>query len=247
MARLRLGRSYWLAEFDGHSPRFPSFRGTHHADVAIVGGGITGCAAALLFSRAGASVILVDAARIGRGSTAASTALLMQEPDTDYVDLMKRYGRGVTTRIWRCCRGAVSSMRDMLEDLDVPAVHTLPSVYLTRDPDGVAKLRREASARARAGLPVRFMEGEPLRALVGFDAPGGIVTPGNAHVDPYRACLAFAHAAAHSGAELFERSPLRRIRACRNGVSRRHTALSCTCAGRGCGTSRLLQRSRPGC
>src|ERR1051325_2095016 len=83
MPRLRLGRSYWLDAHPTRAPSFAALRSDRVADVAVVGGGVTGCSAALLFARAGARVVLVDAHRIGRGSTAASTALLMQEPDTD--------------------------------------------------------------------------------------------------------------------------------------------------------------------
>jgi glycine/D-amino acid oxidase-like deaminating enzyme len=92
MPRLRLGRSYWLDVFQKEPPHYPQLQGGHRADIAIVGGGITGCAAALLFARAGASVVLVESQRIGRGSTAASTALLMQEPDIDFTALSERYG-----------------------------------------------------------------------------------------------------------------------------------------------------------
>jgi gamma-glutamylputrescine oxidase len=60
MSRLRVGRSYWLDEFSGETPRHPSLHGEHRADVAVVGGGITGCTAALMFARAGASVVVVD-------------------------------------------------------------------------------------------------------------------------------------------------------------------------------------------
>src|SRR6476469_5871636 len=111
MPRLRLGRSYWLDRFRGAPPKLPPLRGTHRADVAIVGGGATGCAAALLFARAGATVVLAESARIGRGSTAASTALLMQEPDADFVDLLPKYGTAAGMRIWRPCRTAATDMR----------------------------------------------------------------------------------------------------------------------------------------
>ena len=44
---------------------------------------MTGAMIAQAFAEHGASVIVVEAARVGQGSTAASTALLLQEPDYD--------------------------------------------------------------------------------------------------------------------------------------------------------------------
>lgn len=219
MTRLRVGRSYWLDAFTGTTPRSASLHGRHRADIAIVGAGITGCAAALLFARAGASVIVVDSQRIGRGSTAASTALLMQEPDVDFGDLARRYGTGVARRIWKSSRGAVKALRRTLADLDAPALRSLPSLYFTRDPDAVATLRHEAALRRRAGLAGRWLESRAIRRLGGFDAAAGILTPGNAQVDPYRACLALATAARDAGVRFAERSEVIRVDGTRDGAA----------------------------
>lgn len=218
MARLRLGRSYWLDTFRGTAPRLPPLRGRHTADVVIVGGGVTGCAVALTFARAGASVILVDAERIGRGSTAASTALLMQEPDVDLRELARRYGPAVARRIWRCSRSAVKSMVRTLGDLGVASLEPLPSLYFTRDAD-IGALRREAAQRRRAGFPGRWLTPAQAHAVAGFHADAAILTPGNAQVDPYRACLAFARGARAAGARLHDRSRVRTVAATRDGVT----------------------------
>jgi glycine/D-amino acid oxidase-like deaminating enzyme len=218
MSRLRIGRSYWLDTFAGRAPRLPSLHGDREADIAIVGGGVTGCAAALLFARDGARVIVVDAQRIGRGSTAASTALLMQEPDVDFGDLADRYGARIARRVWRLSRGVVQRMTRMLARLDAPEVHTLPSLYFTRDVDEATALRREAALRTRAGLPVRWLDPRAIARIGGFEAAGAILTPGNAQVDPYGACLAVAEGARAAGARLYERSEVTRIEGDRAGV-----------------------------
>jgi glycine/D-amino acid oxidase-like deaminating enzyme len=218
MPRLRLGRSYWLDVFRGQVPHYRPLSGDRRVDVAITGGGITGCAAALMFARAGATVALVESDRIGRGSTAASTALLMQEPDTDFTALSDRYGAARARRIWRCSRDAVRTMRRTLAALDTPSLHTLPSVYLTRDAASVRPLRQEAAARRREGFPARWLDPEEIRGAAGVEAPGAILTPGNAQVDPYRACLALAREATARGAVLFEHSSVRRIAGTRKGV-----------------------------
>lgn len=219
MARLRIGHSYWLDAFRKHVPRLTSLRGRHQADIAIVGGGVTGCAAALLFARAGARVILVDARRIGRGSSAASTALLMQEPDVDFADLAERYGPAAARRIWTCSRGAVASMRRTLAGLGVSTLHGLPSVYYARGATDAAALRREASIRRGAGFPATWLDAARVHSVAGIDAAGAIVTRGNAQVDPYEACMALARGAQSAGAVLHERSHVTRIAGTRDGVT----------------------------
>jgi glycine/D-amino acid oxidase-like deaminating enzyme len=219
MTRLRLGRSYWLDASRRTGPRLGALRGTHQADVAIIGGGLTGCAAALLFARAGASVILVEADRIGRGSTAASTALLMQEPDVDLGDLAARYGSSTARRIWRCSAAAVTAMRRTLVSLEAPSAQSLPSIYYTRDPEQKAGLRHEAALRRRAGFRSRWLEPGAVRRLTGFDTVGAIRTDGNAQVNPYGACLTLADAARVAGARLCERSRVRRVVGSRDGVT----------------------------
>jgi len=218
MPRLRVGRSYWLDTFGGRAPRFPSLSHDVDADVAIVGGGITGVCAALLFARAGAGAVLVDEQAIGRGSTAASTALLMQEPDTDFRKLAGRYGEAAARRIWNCSRRAVTEFTALLRSAGHDAVHGLPSVYYAADSRALVQLRLEHRLRRRARLGGRWLDRDALHAAAGIDAPGAILTDGNAQTDPYRACLAVARAARDAGAALHESTPVRRIRRDGGGV-----------------------------
>ena len=120
MPRLRLDIPLWLkpgASVPG--VRFPELRKDLTVDVAVVGGGITGAAVAWRFAGAGLSVALVEGRRIGRGSTAASTALLMQEPDEDLAVLTRRYGHRRAQRIWQLSREATHEFVETLNRLDV--------------------------------------------------------------------------------------------------------------------------------
>ena len=216
--RLRLGKSIWP---DRHRvrPAHSILRGRHDADVAIVGGGITGTACAYLLARAGARVVLVDAGHIGLGSTAASTALLMQEPDVDFGDLAARYGTRAAATVWRRSRDAVRSLVRTLRQLrHQTMVHSLPSVYLTRDDARSAELREEVALRRRAGIDARWLTPEHVRARTGVWSSGGILMPGNAQADPYRACLALASAATSAGARIYARSRVRRTETSADGV-----------------------------
>jgi glycine/D-amino acid oxidase-like deaminating enzyme len=213
MARLRRGTSLWLDQYDGRRFSAPALTGRHEADVVIIGGGITGCVAAQRLAARDLRVVLLEARKIGRGSTAASTALLMQEPDVDFEDLAGRYGRRAAASVWRASRRAVQSMIRAIAGLKTPAaLHRVPSIYFTRDGDAPRALAREARARTRAGIHCRWLDSDQLSELTGIRGAGGILTRGNAQVNPYVACLGFAAAAQRSGARLHERSAVRRIK-----------------------------------
>jgi len=67
--------SVWHEEVELTS--FPALTKEFHVDVAIVGGGITGITAAYLLSKAGKKVAVLEARKVGEGSTGYSTGNLM--------------------------------------------------------------------------------------------------------------------------------------------------------------------------
>lgn len=220
MTRLRINRPLWL---DGHPPssgvRFPTLTRDLEVDVAVVGGGITGAALAWRFADTGIRVAVLDSARVGRGSTAASTALLMHEPDEDFSALARRYGHARARRIWQLSRAATRDFITTLERLGISCdLAHRDSIYYALNEADARELRAEHRQRTNAGFGGRWLEGARLRRVLGGDAAGAIRTNGNAQVDPFKACTGLMQAAAASGARVFERSPVRRIRQSGDGV-----------------------------
>ena len=215
---MRHGRPLWLDRpFRKH--KYPAHHGTLDADVVIIGGGITGAICAYLFADAGVRVALLESKTIGHGSTIASTALLMQEPDRDFNDLAKRFGRSATREIWkalaRATREAARTIRAL--KLDV-GLCRCDSVYFTADPGNVEHLRKEFVARKSAGLPGRWLSPVALYRLTGMTAQAAIVTSGNAQMNPIRACQGFLSAAVRRGARVFEQSRALGVKASKTGV-----------------------------
>jgi glycine/D-amino acid oxidase-like deaminating enzyme len=220
MDKLRIGTSYWVDQFTGTARRHRALKGVHDVDIAVIGGGITGCLAAYAFSRAGFSVALLEGNRIGRGSTAASTALMMQEPDADLRSLATRYGTRRARALWsesgRSVRGFVSLIRRLRINAGLQDVR---SVYWTSHTDVARDLQRELRKRRAAGIPGRWLDASELPRHIGVDGAGGILTSGNAQVDPYRACLGIAAWLRGSGVNIYEHSPARRVRGSSHGVN----------------------------
>ena len=112
--RLRAGRPLWLPATARVQRRYPKLSGPHETDVAVVGGGMTGALIAHAFASAGIATTVLEAAAIGRGSTAASSALLLKEPDLELTQLMKRYGSSDSRRIWELSRQSVDQLVALL-------------------------------------------------------------------------------------------------------------------------------------
>jgi hypothetical protein len=172
MLRLRLSLPPRLAR----PPRlaaasYAPLRGDLRVDVATVDGGITGAVLAWRFANAGVRVALLEATQMGRGSTAASTALLMQEPDDDFTRLARRYGRRRARGIWELSRRATRHFISTLRRLSIRCeFRPCDSVYYTLTPEHVSLLRGEHEQLAAAGLGGRWLEEAAVRRITGLDS-----------------------------------------------------------------------------
>ena len=215
---LRRGRTIWLGR-KKPAAKYPTLHGHHETEVAIVGGGMSGATIAEAFTRQGVRVAVVEAARIGQGSTAASTALLLQEPDYDLKALTDRYGRRAAKRIWKLSEDAASDFIDTIRRLKIACdLEKLDSLYYTLDEDRARELQRELTRRHKAGFAGTWLDAAALRRATGIDGAGAIRTKGNAQLNPLKACVGLLDTAARRGADIFERSTINRIRSVGDGV-----------------------------
>ena len=214
MAKIRYGVSLWVGTFPRtRRPAYPRHRGQTDLDVAIIGGGFTGCVTAHAFASAGVRVAVFEADQIGRGASGASTAMVMQEPDVDFQELVASSGLRAARRIWQMTRKATFDLCATVRRLKIQCqLEARESLYVASDTDAVKRLRREHDARRQAGLEVRWLNADRVRRETNLVAPGGIRVSGNAQLDPYRATIGFAAAAAKRGAGIYEHSPVDRVR-----------------------------------
>ena len=82
--------SFWLDT----TPRtdYPAMPGDVSADVAVIGGGITGLTAAVLLKRSGKTVVLIEARRIAEGVTGHTTAKVTSQHHITYNALINGHG-----------------------------------------------------------------------------------------------------------------------------------------------------------
>src|SRR5690348_9999294 len=95
--------SFWQADLSSANlPGLPvdPLRGTQQTDVAIVGAGITGMAAALWLARTGAKVTVLEARRIAAGASGRNAGILANGTTGSYAHTIARHGREMAKRVW---------------------------------------------------------------------------------------------------------------------------------------------------
>ncbi|HEX2459008.1 MAG TPA: FAD-binding oxidoreductase [Vicinamibacterales bacterium] len=215
-----MGTSIWLSRTQRRKRRYPVLKARQQADVVVVGAGLTGAAVTQRFAEAGVDVALVEADVVGGGSTAASTALLMQETDEELTELEERYGARCAMRIWELSRAATRDLVATVRRLDIWCdLAERQAIYYTTEQTAVMGLRGECRRRRQAGFSAEWVSPASLLSETGIAGRGAIRSTGNAQLDPYKACVGLLRRAVHDGARIFEQSAVRRIEATRGGVS----------------------------
>ena len=160
----------------GRTQRYASLSGSHETSVAIVGGGMTGALVAHAFASAGIATTVVEADLVGRGSTAASSALLLQEPDLELRQLEERYGRRSARRIWRASHESVQQLIGLLRRLKIDCTLTKrDAVYYGAKSDETERLYREFKLRCQGRIRSRLAQRRSAAAIASSDlANGGV-------------------------------------------------------------------------
>ena len=194
-------------------PDYPRFKGDTQSTLVIVGGGLTGCASALACAAAGIHVVLLEADRIGQGMTARGSGLLRQSFDASFQETAAQHGLRAARHLWSAMRRASLDFAAALRRFGIRADLNDQDVLLfTRDgAEAERRLKREYQARREAGLDVTWLKKAAIRREAAIDGDGALRTGGMV-LDPYRACVGLAAAAAARGAAIYERTRVRRVR-----------------------------------
>lgn len=184
------------------------------ADVAIIGGGLVGCATAWRLARKGASVALVEAGDINAGASGQNAGSLHFQIERRFLengDDLADQG----AQIVALSRHAVIDWRTIEDELDADlhvAMHG--GLMVAETAEQVALLERKAERESREGLAVRTIDGDAARTLAPYLAPGILAANFSAdegHADPRAITPALADAARREGASIRTAAPVRQL------------------------------------
>ncbi len=173
------------------------------ADVVVVGGGLTGCAAAFHLARAGASVRVVERGQINAGASGRNAGSLHFQLERRMVE----HGEAVSAlaaRGLRLARIAIEDWRGLETllgaDLDV-AMHG--GLMVAETPEDMKLLERKAALEGAQGMRIELLDAQAARRRAPYLCDGVIgaaFCPDEGHADPRSVTAAYARAAARAGA-----------------------------------------------
>lgn len=184
--------------------------GEVRADVCVIGGGITGCSAALHLAERGYSVVLLEAGEIGHGASGRSGGQILPGLGTDILTVEKALGRERAREIWEMSREAVRLTAERIERHGIPCDLAWGYLHAAVKPRQVRELEafRERMACDFGYEALTLLRGDALREHVVTDAyPAALHDDEGGHLHPLNYTLGLARAAFEAGASLHQDSP----------------------------------------
>ncbi len=182
-------------------------------DLVILGGGFTGCAAALAAAQDGATVCLLEAQTIGHGGSGRNVGLvnagLWLPPET----VSAQMGAEAGERLVSVLSQAPARVFDLIarEGIDCEATRN-GTLHLAHSPQGMRDLAERHRQGVALGAPLQLLDrGETVRRTGSTAFHGALFDPRAGTIQPLAYVRGLARAAVQAGARLHEQSPAQAV------------------------------------
>ena len=201
----------WYADTADIPAQRPALKGSHRADVCIIGAGFTGLTAALRLATRGYKVIVLEAHRAGFGASGRNGGQVGSGFNQSQQWLAKKLGDTPARALWEMAEQAKADLRALAPEqarYTPGVVHGNYSDAETRD------FAQEADFLAKT---YGYTQNETLGRAAMQDLVrtksyvGGLLDMGAGHIHPLRYVISLAAQAEASGAVIHEGSEVHRI------------------------------------
>ncbi|MCF7802085.1 MAG: FAD-binding oxidoreductase [Candidatus Marinimicrobia bacterium] len=203
-------RVYWLRDAE---QQFPELDRNLTCDVIIIGGGITGTAAAYWMRQAGARVVLLEEELVASGASGRNGGFLLTGTVEHYARAVALIGGEKTRRLFDFTVENIRLMKDFIREHEIGCdLDESGSLHAAISTEENVELRESATLMQTDGFQVEYRDEADIAALTQSDLyKGGLFTPEDAGVHPARMVSGIAKEAVAAGAQIFENTPVTQI------------------------------------
>jgi gamma-glutamylputrescine oxidase len=199
-----------------------ALEGERRADVAVVGGGIAGCSAALHLAQRGYKVVLMEARFVGYGASGRSGGQLIFGLAPSQRTLTAQVGREDAHRLFELSIEALDTTRALIDTYAIACDYTPNHVHVATKPRHVRELREWADElHGEYGYDsARLLNREELQRHVRSERYlGGLLDSRSGHLHPLKYTQGLARAAELEGVRIFENTQVLRYDSGSGGVA----------------------------
>lgn len=180
---------------------FPKLTKDIEVDVAIVGGGITGITTAQLLSKAGFSVTVLEARKVGGGTTAHSTGNLYYNIDQTLSSLQSTYDNEIIRRVASSRYKAVEQIGENVKKFGIDCDFKRVSSFLySANEENTHKIDQEYETAREAGVKMTIASNDEIP----FAMTRGVKVEGQAQINSMSYVQGLANAIASETCQIFE-------------------------------------------
>lgn len=209
MKELHTGNYYWNT-FHTKKTEWSTLNKDLTTKVLIVGGGMSGLLMAYMLHEQGIDFILLEGDQIAEGSSLASTGLLQYCNDIMLSELRSAIGREKADTFYRYCYRALDQLKHIASNLQkhVGDAHfrSRTSMQYSSTDEDIIKLQQEYEALLSLELPCELWGSHQIEQQFPFSKGTGLVTHGDAEVNPHLFVLSLAQYLTEEGCHLYEKS-----------------------------------------
>ena len=202
---------------------FPSLSGEVQADVAIIGAGYTGLSAAHHIAKCGLRPIVLEANRPGWGASGRNGGVITAKFRQSFRGIDAAHGRAMAKRMFEIAHESVEMVEELVGEYAIANANLARSGQLKAAHNHAtlhaAIEEAEWMKREMGDAEVKILDAHEVREETGSqNFVGGVLNPGSGGIHPLNYLHGLAEGVALRGVEIFQQSPVLRLRRDNGGV-----------------------------
>ena len=200
--------------------RFPAYPLPSSTDVAIIGGGYTGLAAARALARRGTDVTVLERYTLGWGASSRNGGFVLPGYKPEMEELDRRLGSERAARMFELTLEAIRFLENLIADEPIACDFVrCGAVTLAAKPGHLPALKESRRfLRERLGYETDLLGPGELNQEIGSARyHGALVDPGGRALQPAKYVRGLAGAAERAGARLLEQTEVTKVRRVKGG------------------------------
>lgn len=191
----------------------PMLQGDHRTDVAVIGGGIAGCSAALHLAKRGFKVALLEARFVGYGASGRSGGQTIFGLATSQGALSAQVGREDARRLFNLSIEALDCTQALINTYRIDCDYRPNHVHVATKPRHIRELEQWVDElHGEYGYrSARLLNRDELQAHVRSERYlAGLLDSRSGHLHPLKYTQGLARAAEFQGAKIFQNTQVLR-------------------------------------